>query len=90
MNYNLLATTYSYTLIFNPYKPKIMKKSILLFTMLLISVFSFAKGQHHSRRSSGHSRSHNGRFIGGHGSSHRGGQYHSRKGNGDHYSRRKH
>lgn len=66
-----------------------MKKSTLILAMLLISILSFAKGHRHSR-SCGHSRSHNGRFIGGHGSSHRGGQYHSRKGNGDHYSRRKH
>ncbi|HEY2583960.1 MAG TPA: hypothetical protein VGI43_19280 [Mucilaginibacter sp.] len=56
-----------------------MKKLILLIAMLLISFLTFS--QHRSRKS--------GRFVGGHGSSHRGGHYVSRKGNGDHYFHRK-
>jgi predicted small secreted protein len=60
-----------------------MKKSILILAILLITTFTFA--QHRNRKSGG------GRYIGGHGSSHWGGHYSTtRKGTGDHYSRRKH
>ena len=62
-----------------------MKKSILLLTMLLIITFTFAQHSRHRKNDFGN----NGRYIGGHGSSHRGGRYHSRIGNGDRYSRRK-
>jgi len=61
-----------------------MKKSILILAMLLISTFTFAQRTRHRKNDFGN----NGRYIGGHGSSHRGGHYHSRIGNGDRYSPR--
>ena len=57
-----------------------MKKSILTLAIIFISIIAFS--QHHKRNDFGNK----GRYIGGHGSSHRGGRYHSRIGNGDRYS----
>lgn len=74
-----------------------MKKSIFILAIMLICTIAFA-GRHksssggHSRRSTSHKKNdfgNNGRYIGGHGSSHYGGSYHSRIGNGDHYKRKK-
>jgi|GEM_PF-4060819 len=60
-----------------------MKKSILIIATILINTITFSQTRSH--KSSG------GSYTGGHGSSHRGGHYTStRKGTGDHYSRRKH
>ena len=58
-----------------------MKNLILIFA-ILFSLNSFAQSRHRKNDFGN-----NGRYIGGHGSSHRGGSYHSRIGNGDRYSK---
>jgi len=60
-----------------------MKNLTLLIAILFITTSSFAQHTRHKKNDFGN----NGRYIGGHGSSHRGGHYHSRIGNGDRYSR---
>jgi len=57
-------------------------KNIILFIALLFNINSIAQ-THHRKNDFGN----NGRYIGGHGSSHWGGHYHSRIGNGDRYSK---